>query len=103
MNKTEHLLTCLSEEGVEISHIIHKALRFGLHERWPNNPNAAKPSNCERLIDELNDLLGVISLLEDEKILPPNWKSDHKRLAKREKVLKYMIYARGEGALKDET
>jgi NTP pyrophosphatase (non-canonical NTP hydrolase) len=106
MNKTEHLLTCLNEESVEIAHIVDKALRFGLYEQWPDNPNALrslaeKPSNQERLIDELNDLLGVVEMLVDEKHLPSNWMSVERMTAKKQKVLKYMAYARETGALID--
>ena len=79
MNETEHLLTCLSEEGTEVAEVFaellaavsrtgkraSKALRFGLDEIQPGQD----ASNGERIVAELNDLLGVAELLQDAGVI----------------------------------
>jgi hypothetical protein len=100
MNITEHLLTALGEEGAEITQAASKALRFGLDDVYPStakNPNGA--STTERLVDELNDLMGVIEILQDRKILPITWFSPEKVDAKKVKILKYLQYAKERGTL----
>lgn len=96
MNKTEHLLTCLAEEGVEIALELSKqsckSLRFGLHDVNVLEPKG--PTNQERLIDELNDLHGVIELLIEVGALPADWHDRKKVDAKKEKVCKFMDYAK---------
>lgn len=99
MNTVEHILTCLAEEGSEVTKDVTKSLRFGLDDRNILNPTG--PTNRERLIDELNDLLGVTWLLVDEGVLPPNWMNAEKQIAKKEKVLKFMQYAKEHGALQN--
>lgn len=99
MNKIEHLLTCLAEEGSEVTKDATKSLRFGLDDRNVLNPTG--PTNRERLIDELNDLLGVAWLLVDEGVLPPNWINAEKQIAKKEKVSIFMQYAKEHGALEN--
>lgn len=66
MNKQEHLLTILGEEGCEIGQICSKINRFGIDEVNILQPNG--PSNKYRLIEELNDLLGVAQILVEEGI-----------------------------------
>jgi hypothetical protein len=59
MNKTEHLLACLSEECGESIKVASKALRFGLDHIWPEKglPN-------RRILEgELADLVAVAELL----------------------------------------
>ena len=97
MNATEHLLACLNEECCEVGQIADKSLRFGLADRNVLNPTG--PTNRERMIEELNDLVGVIQMLEEEKILPRNWQSVSRIKAKKMKVEKFMNYAREKGAL----
>lgn len=101
MNSTEHLLVCLNEEGVEsaleMAKIADKALRFGLDDQNVLNPTG--PTNRERLIDELNDLMGVIGLMVEHGILPAGWKDASKIDAKKDKVRKFMAYAAEKGAL----
>ena len=99
MNATEHLLTCLGEEGSEISKDVSKSLRFGLDDRNVLDPTG--PTNRERLLSELNDLLGVASLLVDFGIIPPDWMDAEKQIAKKRKVRKFMGYAVKVGALSD--
>lgn len=97
MNTTEHLLTCLSEECIEVSKDIHKGLRFGLDDRNVLNPTG--PTNLERIIDELNDLLGVLVLCSQEGVLPSGYLDEEKQQQKREKVKRFMRYAKEKGAL----
>lgn len=100
MNTSEHLLTCLSEECVEVSKDIHKALRFGLDDRNVLNPEG--PTNRERIIDELNDLFAVVEMLMQEGILPHDWCVGSKGAEKRYKVRKFMTYAQSVGALQEQ-
>lgn len=101
MNTTEHLLTCTSEECVEVSKDIHKALRFGLDDINVLEPNG--PTNRQRIIVELNDLKATLQLLVDCGILPPNWEDENLQLQKRRKVRKFMAYAHSVGALTVQT
>ena len=100
MNSTEHLLACLGEEGVEIAKDCLKSKRFGLHDVNILVPDG--PDNVQRIIDELNDLMGVIRLCVIGGILPSNWASEEKQIAKMEKVLRFMDYAENSGALQIE-
>jgi hypothetical protein len=97
MNAIEHLTTCLGEEGAEISQDTSKCLRFGWRDRNFLNPTG--PTNQERLVNELNDLLGVVEMLVTEGAIPPDWISREKINAKKEKVLNCMEYARKQGVL----
>lgn len=97
MNTVEHLLTCLAEEGSEIAQDVSKALRFGLDNRNVLNPEG--PTNRERLIVELNDLLAVADILAERGIIPDDWRNRNLMVVKRAKVLKFMEYARSVGAL----
>jgi DNA-directed RNA polymerase subunit M/transcription elongation factor TFIIS len=88
MNETEHLLTVLTEECAEVGQRACKALRFGLSEIQPGQPE----DNKRRLERELADLMATAELLgltvrgED-------------KAAKREKLKKYMDYSREIGTL----
>jgi hypothetical protein len=98
VNQIEHLLVVLNEEAVEIAHITDKILRFGKHDRNVLNPEG--PTNIERLTDELNDLMGTIQLLVIVGVLPENWSTEFQQEAKKEKIIKFMEYARKQGTLK---
>lgn len=97
MNTAEHLLVCLNEECCEVGQIADKSLRFGLSDRNVLNPTG--PTNRERLIEEMNDLVGIIQMLEDIGTLPKNWQSRSRIKAKKRKVKKFMDYARMKGTL----
>jgi hypothetical protein len=100
MNIEEHLLICASEECLEIAKDISKALRFGLNDRNVLDPEG--PTNRERIVNEINDLIGVLDMLEDHDILPRHWHDYEKQEAKQEKVNKFIDYAESVGALKKE-
>ena len=97
MNVPEHLLVCLAEEGAEVSQICAKALRFGLDEVNVMNPKG--PSNRERIVAELNDLMAVAKLCAAAGILPANWQDLASQENKIDKVRFFMDHARREGAL----
>lgn len=88
MTREEHLLTYLLEECVETAQRISKALRFGLDEVQPGQ----EMTNGERIVGEYCDILGVMGILQEEKILPPFNHYEHV-MPKVEKVKKYMEYA----------
>lgn len=105
MNKTEYLLACLAEECSEVTKECTKALRFGLEYQDIPSPSG-KPLNPkpprERLADELNDILGLLDLMEHEGVLPPDWNDPVKREARVRKTERYMEYSRKLGALEHE-
>lgn len=88
MNECEHLLTVLIEECAEVAERACKALRFGLAETQPGQPD----DNRRRLERELADLVATAELLtftirEEDKA------------AKVMKLKKYMQYSRELGTL----
>lgn len=93
----QHLLYCLNEECLEVAKEVDKSLRFGIDDTNFLEPSG--PNNRERIVDELNDLLGVIELLVLWGVIPTNWKDGHKIIAKMEKVEDCMEYARKVGTL----
>lgn len=98
MKAHEHLLACLAEEAAEVIQDVSKSLRFGLDDVYLNQTEP-KLTNKERLINELNDLFGVINVLEDEGILPRGWYNLDKQRKKEEKVRKFILYSKEVGAL----
>lgn len=97
MNRTEHLLTCLSEECIEVAKDISKALRFGLDDRNVLNPTG--PTNRERIVQELNDLAAVMKMCQADGILPNEIRDPSAMEAKRQNVEKFIEYAREQKAL----
>lgn len=92
LTREQLLLICLAEECNEVAQRASKALRFGLHEVQPGQPY----DNSQRLTDELIDLLGVMELLEQEKmiVMPQNLET---LIAKKgEKFEKYRKFSAGE-------
>lgn len=88
MNKTEHLLTVLTEECAEVAQRACKAARFGLTEVQPGQHE----DNTRRLERELADLMATAELL-GLRI------RDEDKAAKMEKLKKFMDYARKIGTL----
>lgn len=90
MNKIEYLLTVLTEECAEVAQRACKAARFGLSEIQPGQ----EEDNVRRLERELADLMATADLLglrvrEEDKV------------AKIEKLKKFMEYSRQIGRLQD--
>lgn len=101
MNIQEYLLSQLGEECSEISQMCSKSNRFGLDDVYDNvakNPNAY--NNRVRLVEEINDLFGIIEELKARGILPKKLVSEAKVKAKRRKVLKYLAHAIDLGTVK---
>lgn len=67
MNRSEHILTTLGEEGSEVAHRVSKALRFGLTEVQPHQPL----TNAERIRDEFYDVIGTYIFAAEEGLVPP--------------------------------
>lgn len=95
MNITEHLLCCLGEEGAEIAQDASKAMRFGPEDRYDAH------SNRDRLLAEINDLMGVVVLLQELGLFPNIIFSPTDVARKRMRVLEFMRYAKSIGALQD--
>ena len=109
MNRTEHLLTCLAEECTEVAKECCKALRFGLDDQITLDPNGPRgtegPTNREKIVDEVRDLIGVLHLLVQEGELPDIGLSARcgglqvRIKHKGKRVEDYMRYAQRVGAL----
>ena len=92
MNKTEYLLTCITEEGGEISQAAAKCLRFGMFDTHPKNDNVP---NVNLLVNEINDMLGVAELLKESGFTVFGKIGDREAIdAKKEKVIRWMDYSR---------
>lgn len=102
LNEEQHLLVKLSEEAVEVclelSKRIHKTLLFGLDETNIKIPDG--PDNRGNIINELNDLFGIVEMLVDIGTLPKDWLDQEKILKRKEKVTRYMEHAKTVGNLK---
>lgn len=97
MNVIENLLMTLSEECDEVGQRASKANRFGLSEVQPDQAE----SNAQRIMGELNDLLGVVELLESAGAF--QFAPDRERIdAKKRKVLHYMRYSLQLGTMTDD-
>ena len=96
MNKIEHLLTCLLEECSEIQKATAKALRFGLDDHAPDSDS----TNAEDIAAEIIDLISVIELLKEEKIILNSQDPQQLIEKKKEKINFYMEYAKKRGTLK---
>jgi hypothetical protein len=97
MNTTEHLLTCLAEECAELQQAISKALRFGLQDRYPGS----NTTNEQDIAKESIEVLAVIGLLQEQGIIAKPRGTKAMVNAKRNRVNKYMKYAKTTGALVD--
>ncbi len=97
MTLTEYLLTCLGEEGCEISQATSKALRFGLPDVNLLKPSG--PTNCGRIVEELNDLIAVVDLCVEQGLLPEDWLNAQLIAAKKKKLVQFMEYSEERGAL----
>jgi len=85
------------EECAEIQKAAAKALRFGLDDHAPNSSS----TNAEDIAIEIIDLIAVVEMLEEEKIIPSIKDNDSLSLIEKkiEKVRKYMDYAKNRGTL----
>lgn len=97
MNRAEHLLTCLGEEGAEVGQRAAKALRFGLREVQPGQPL----TNDDRLCDEIRDLIAVAHILHSEGVIGWFMPERGDVEAKLRKIEKFMAIAREQGVLSE--
>lgn len=97
MNIQEYLLDCLGEESAEVTQVSSKCNRFGLGDRNVLDLNG--PTNLERLVHELNDVLAVIAKLVNLGVIPKSWMDETLIQAKLAKLDKFMDYARSKGTL----
>ena len=90
MNKLQHLLVKLAEEGSEIAQIALKTSQFGPDERMPGQPH----SNFDRCHQELDDLKAIIEMLNENENYNFNYSPSRDRIeAKKTKVEKYRDYS----------
>jgi len=97
VNTDEHLMVCAIEESLEIGQAACKALRFGVNDGHPGTNR----TNINDFIMEVNDLMGVLELIEENGVKLPNLFDRKAILAKKEKVIKFMGVARDLGTLKN--
>ena len=90
LSKNEHLLLKASEECIEVSKEISKAIIFGLDDAHPYDAK----TNKEKIQDELADLLGVVEMLIYKGILDKKEIFNEEKIQeKQKKVLKWMEYS----------
>lgn len=100
MTYEKFLLLKIMEESSELAQRASKAIQFGLNETEKNQPF----TNLERLQQELNDLLCVVSILNTELISngSPLLSLDikpHQVKEKAEKIERYLSYSESLGEL----
>lgn len=92
-----YLLECLQEECIEVAKDICKAQRFGLDDVYAKRPELG--SNRDRIVRELNDLMGAVELLVAQGIIPDRWEDRKLIHDKKEKVWHYARFAAMKGEL----
>lgn len=95
MDLHEHLITCTAEEGCEIGQAGHKALRFGLDDV---NPKTGR-TNRGDLVAEVNDLIGVLELLQENGIQLPGLYDRTAIDAKKARVMTWLDHSHAVGTL----
>lgn len=95
MNNEQYLLICIEEECLEVAQRISKALRFGIDEVQMGQDE----NNRQRINDELNDLMALLEMAADNKIISlPEDKLLKK--VKRIKFNKFRDYSQALGIIK---
>jgi hypothetical protein len=105
MNITEYLLDVLKEECLEVGKDGCKSTRFGLDDIKTLDPTVIETTgqtNRQRLVDELNDLMGVIRFCVRFGIIPANWQDTEAQKAKITKVISFMHYSQRKGTLQHD-
>lgn len=91
MNFKEYILTCIGEEGGEVTQASSKCLRFGMVDFHPDN---GMQPNGTKLIMEVNDLIAMVELLGETGFIDTKeLNSFEAKMAKKEKFYKYLKYA----------
>jgi mannose-6-phosphate isomerase class I len=89
LSEIEYLLVCLGEECAEVQQAASKVMRFGLTDSYKDYGE-----NRARLQDEVIDVLAVLEMVFERKIITLPDNLEEKIKAKQAKVLKYMDYSR---------
>ena len=85
MNEREReVMNILSEECAEVIQAISKCHRFGLNNLKPGKPK----TNCEHLEEEIGDLLAMVDILLDMKVVKES-SLEAAKIAKIEKLKKW--------------
>lgn len=87
MNRLQYLLSKLNEECNEVGKEALKASYFGMDERYRD-----MPTNRERINNELNDVMGIIKMLNEEYNL--DFQPDFNNQAVVDKIEKVNYYYR---------
>jgi hypothetical protein len=100
MTREEHLLVIIAEECSEIAKNATKALRFGLDDCEPGQPD----NNATRMLLELTDLLAVFEMMEVNDVMCAAYDevTENRRGlmdAKIAKVERFFEYSRQKGLL----
>ena len=99
MTREEHLLVILAEECTEIAKYATKALRFGLDDCEPGQPE----TNARRICLECADLQAVLEMIaESNCFFQLTGKSVDMKAAiqmKKEKVEKFLLYSAQRGKI----
>ncbi len=103
LNEEQYLLNKLAEEGCEVGQMALKCTIFGLDEIYAN-PDGTRKTNRLRLMEEIADLLTIVTMLGDTGALDPGKNEtmpdlDEYAVMKVKKVLKYMEVSRQLGRL----
>lgn len=94
----DHLIACVGEEGGEIAQVVGKAQRFGLFDMNPKTNN----TNWRELDLEVHDLIAVMEMLYAHET-GGTFQIDRDLIdAKKDRVLRFMGYAREVGCLEPE-
>ena len=100
MTENEVLYLHLMEEAAEVQQRASKLLRFGVDEREPGQLF----NNAERLRGEINDLLGVISILEENGLKKPTDSELAEAIAaKRVKIARFLKYSQVRGTVESSS
>lgn len=102
LNITENLLVTVSEECTEIGKVACKALRFGLDDHHPNEPET---TNADEIVTEFLQLTAVIEELQKRGALP-KYSEDKEKTIKEDKMKKvthYQTYSVKKGLLEPNT
>lgn len=102
MKRAEYLLSVLGEEGSEVAHRVSKALRFGVDEVQPGQPD----TNGERIRFEVYDVIAsyLIAAAENDDLPPLHLDRDiisQITATKRAKIERFMAISRAQGVLQD--
>jgi hypothetical protein len=97
MNKQDYLVNIVGEEGCEVGQRACKATRFGIFETQDGHTE----NNWDRLIGEVNDLLGTLELCAEEGLDTSKLGDRIAIDRKKANVKKYMQRSREHGKLED--